>query len=53
MPRTLNRRALLAAAASLPVLAGVAGCSGGSTAAGGTQQLVGSTFGVGLSLIHI
>ena len=28
MPRTLNRRALLAAAASLPVLAGVAGCSG-------------------------
>ncbi|MCT1545108.1 MULTISPECIES: TAXI family TRAP transporter solute-binding subunit [Kocuria] len=47
MPRTLNRRALLAAAASLPVLAGVAGCSGGSTAAGGSQQLVWSTFGVG------
>ena len=47
MPRTLNRRALLAAAASLPVLAGVAGCSGGSKAAGGSQQLVWSTYGVG------
>ncbi|RUP81154.1 TAXI family TRAP transporter solute-binding subunit [Glutamicibacter protophormiae] len=47
MPRTLNRRALLAAAASLPVLAGVAGCSSARTASGQSKQLVWSTYGVG------
>lgn len=47
MPRTLNRRAFLAAAASLPVLTGVAGCSSAQSAGGQSKQLVWSTYGVG------
>ncbi|NDO78645.1 TAXI family TRAP transporter solute-binding subunit [Kocuria indica] len=47
MARTLSRRSLLAAAASLPVIGGLTACAGGPRATDRTHQLVWSTYGVG------
>ena len=47
MTRTLSRRSLLAAAASLPVIGGLSACAGGPRATDRTHQLVWSTYGVG------